>query len=85
MKLASVLLDSQYCLKKLHKMYIGDVRCDTGKIFDCPYYFVTVVSSNTGRLRLLGHYPGMYVCGNFVGLSCPRAIQVSEILLMLML
>ena len=23
-----------YCLKKQHKTYIGDVRCDAGRVFD---------------------------------------------------
>ena len=48
-----------YCLKKPHKTYIGDVRCDAGRVFDYTSYFVTVGSSNTVQLRLLGNHSGM--------------------------
>ena len=43
-----------YCLKNPHKTYIGDVRCDAGRVFDDTSYFVTVGLSNTVQLRLLG-------------------------------
>ena len=45
-----------YCWKKPHKTYIGDVRCDAGRVFDYTSYFVTVGLSNTVQLRLLGNY-----------------------------
>ena len=52
-----------YCLKKPHKTYIGDVRCDAGRVFDYTSYFVTVGLSvglsNTVQLRLLGYYSVM--------------------------
>ena len=48
-----------YCLKKPHKTYIGDVRCDEDRVFDCTSYFVTVGLSNTVQLRLLGNCSGM--------------------------
>ena len=48
-----------YCLKKPHKTYIGDVRCDAGRVFDYTPYFVTVGLSNTVQLRLLRNYSGM--------------------------
>ena len=48
-----------YCLKKQHKTYIGDVRCDAGRVFDYTSYFVTVGLSNTVQLRLLGNYSVM--------------------------
>ena len=43
-----------YCLKKPHKTYIVDVRCDAGRVFDYTSYFVTVGLSNTVQLRLWG-------------------------------
>ena len=48
-----------YCLKKPHKTYIGDVRCDAGRVFDYIPYFVTVGLSNTVQLRLLRKYSGI--------------------------
>ena len=36
-----------FCLKKPHKTYIGDIRCDTGRVLDYTSYFVTVGLSNT--------------------------------------
>ena len=41
-------------MKNPHKTYIGDVRCDAGRVFDDTSYFVTVGLSNTVQLRLLG-------------------------------
>ena len=40
-----------YFLKKPHKTYIGDVRCDAGRVFDHTSYFVTFGLSNTVQLR----------------------------------
>ena len=48
-----------YCLEKPHKTYIGDVRCDAGRVFDYTSYFVTVGLSNTVQLRLLENYSVM--------------------------
>ena len=48
-----------YCWKKPHKTYIGDARCDAGRVFDYTSYFVTVGLSNTVQLWLLGNYPVM--------------------------
>ena len=48
-----------YCLKKPHKTYIGDVRCDTGRVLDYTSYFVTVGLSNTVQLRWLENYSVM--------------------------
>ena len=48
------------CLKKPHKTYIGDVRCDAGRVLDYTSYFVTVGLFNTRvQLRLLGNYTVM--------------------------
>ena len=46
----------EYCLKKPYKTYVDDIRCDVWRVFEHTSYFVTVGSSNTVRLRLLGNY-----------------------------
>ena len=39
--------------------YIGDVRCDTERVFDYTSYFVAVGLSNTVQLRSLENHPDM--------------------------
>ena len=50
---------SQLLFEKTHKTFIGDVRCDAGRVSDYTPYFVTVGLSNTAQLRVFGNYPGM--------------------------
>ena len=50
-----------YCLKKPYKTYIGDVRCDAGRVFDYTSYFVTVGLSNTVCVCFLPIHSGHQV------------------------
>ena len=42
----------------------------SSSVFDYTFYFVTVGSSNTAQMRLLGNYPGMLERLEFL-LCCP--------------
>ena len=44
----------EYCL---NKTYASNIRCDAGRVFEYTYDTVTVGSSNTVRLRLIGNCP----------------------------
>lgn len=35
----------------MNETYAGDIRCDAGRMFEYPSDFMTVGSSNTGRMQ----------------------------------
>ena len=45
------------CSSKLLKTYIGDVRCDAGRVSEDTSDLVTVGSSNTVRFGLIRKFP----------------------------
>ena len=66
-----------YCLKKPHMTYIGDVRCDARRVFDYTSYFVTVGLSNGMQLRSLRNYSVMLELLKSL-LCCPRTLLFSS-------